>query len=127
MKFLCLGYFDSERMDALSPAELDAVMRECGPHLEELRASGRLVLDAGVSTEARHVWREGAKLQVSDRSANESTEQVGCAFFVEARDLEQAVEIASIHPTTRVDAGERLGWRIEIRPVHHFEDTRRST
>jgi hypothetical protein len=46
---------------------------------------------------------------------------LGSAFLIEARDMEEAIRVASLHPTTQVDAGEQFGWRIDIRPIDYFE------
>lgn len=35
--------------------------------------------------------------------------------------MDEAVRVASLHPTAQVPAGEQLGWRMEIRPVHYFQ------
>lgn len=36
MRYLCVGYYDREKMDALPKATIDAVMSECPPFMEEL-------------------------------------------------------------------------------------------
>ena len=41
MIFLCMGYFDPEKMDARPRAEIEAVMSECQPHIEKFYESGR--------------------------------------------------------------------------------------
>lgn len=42
-------------------------------------------------------------------------------ILIEAQDMEDAIRIALLHPTTQVVEGEQFGWRIEIRPVRYFE------
>ena len=121
MKFLCLGYFQPEKMDGYAPADVDALMDQCRPHLHELYASGHLVVDAGPSLEAKGLRRKGGKVSVTDGPFIESKEMVGSAFIIEAGDMDDAIRIASIHPTTRVPVGEELGWRLVIRPIHHFK------
>jgi len=51
----------------------------------------------------------------------ETKEMLGGAFLIEADDMDDAIRIASLHPTTQVSAGEGLGWVLEIRPIHYFE------
>jgi hypothetical protein len=46
---------------------------------------------------------------------------IGSAFLIEGQDMEEAIRVASLHPTTRVVAGEQLHWGIEIRPIHYLE------
>lgn len=36
--------------------------------------------------------------------------------------MEEAIRLASMHPTTQVDQGEAYGWRTEVRPVHFFKN-----
>ena len=121
MKYLCLGYFDPEKMNARPKAEIDAVMRECQPHMEELYKSGQLIIDAGLTLETKCLRRVNGKVGITDGPFIETKEIIGSAFFIEARDMEEAIRVASLHPTTQVSAGEQFGWRIEIRPIHYFE------
>jgi hypothetical protein len=107
-------------MAALSKTEIDSLMGECRPHMEELYKTGSVILDAGLDLPARQMQRVKGKVRVTDGPYAESKELVGSAFLIEARDMEQAVELASLHPTTRVAAGEDLGWRLEIRPIDYF-------
>jgi hypothetical protein len=121
MKYLCLGYFDPRKMDARPQAEIDAVMRECQVHMEELYRSGKVIIDAGLAPDAKCLRRVNGKLRIADGPLVESREIVGSAFLIEAQDMEEAIQLASLHPTTRLSAGEQLGWGIEIRPIHYFE------
>lgn len=121
MKYLCLGYLEPEKMNARPKEEIDAVMSECQPHLEELYKSGQLIIDAGLSLETKCLRRVNGKVTVIDGPFVETKEMVGSAFLIEARDMEEAIRVASLHPTTQVGAGEQFGWRIEIRPIDYFE------
>ncbi len=92
MRYLCLGYYDPQRTAARPKGEIEAVMR-----------------------------RVGGSVQVTDGPFAEAKEIVGAAFLIEAGDMEEAVRLASLHPTTRVPVGEELGWRLEIRPIDYFQ------
>jgi hypothetical protein len=107
-------------MAALSETEVAAAMEECAPHLNELYASGRVIVDTGLGQECRSLRRVADKLAVTDGPFAEAKEVIGSAVLIEARDMDEAIRVASLHPTTRVSAGERLGWRLEVRPVHYF-------
>jgi len=37
------------------------------------------------------------------------------------RNMAEALRMCAVHPTPRLAAGERLGFRIGINPVHYFE------
>ena len=121
MKFLCLGYFDSEKMAALSKSELDAVMGKCRPHLEELYKSGQVIIDAGLAVATKTLRRTEGKLKPTDGPYLETKEMIGSAVLIEARDMEDAIRVASLHPSLQLDEGERLGWVMEVRPIHYFE------
>ncbi|OZB98754.1 YciI family protein [Paenibacillus sp. XY044] len=121
MKFLCLGYLVPEFMDARPQEEIDGVMRDCKPHLDQLYESGRVLLDAGLDTVTTTLQRKDGKLRVLDGPFAESKELIGSAFLIEADNLEEAVRTASLHPAVQVSAGESFGWRIEIRPVNYYE------
>jgi hypothetical protein len=50
---------------------------------------------------------------------SENEETIGSVFLIEASDMDEAIKIASLHPSVQIDAGEQFGWRIEIRPIHY--------
>ena len=122
MKYLCVGYIDPKKMDALSKAQVDAVMSECPAFMEEFYGSGKVLLVAGTVPEAKSMRRVDGRVKITDGPAGGTHEAIGCVFLVEATDIEDAMRVASLHPTTRIAAGEKLGFRIAISPVHYFEE-----
>lgn len=122
MIFLCMGFYNAEKMDARPSAEIEAVMEECQPHIETFYKSGKVLLDAGLETETKTLRRTDGKVMVTDGPFTESKELIGSIFIIEAEDMEEAIRLASTHPTTQVSRGEEFGWRIEIRPVHYFKN-----
>lgn len=120
MKYLCLAYGDKSKMEALSRAEMDALERDCGPYVEDLKKSGHLVSDNGLEWQTTVIRPRKGKASVTDGPFVESKEQVGGAFVIEAKDLDEAVRIASRHPAAHL--GENLGWGIELRPVADFRE-----
>ncbi|WJH37509.1 YciI family protein [Paenibacillus sp. CC-CFT747] len=108
-------------MNAHPEEEIQAVMDECGPHLKQLYESGHLILDAGLELESKGLRRTNGKVKVTDGPFTESKEMIGSVFILEAQNMEEALRLASLHPATQLDAEEEWGWRIEIRPIHHFE------
>ncbi|WP_088042306.1 YciI family protein [Bacillus sp. EAC] len=121
MKYLCLGYFNPKKMDARSEKEIETIMSECHPHLENLYNSGQVLIDAGLDSKVKYLQRKNGKVEVLDSPLIKTTEMIGSAFIIEAHDIEEATKLASLHPTTQVEAGEQFDWRIEIRPIHYFE------
>ncbi|UJF28466.1 YciI family protein [Planococcus sp. 107-1] len=122
MQFLCMGYFNPEKMNARPTEEIEAVMEECQPHIEKFYKSGKVLLDAGLESETKNLQRVKDKVIVTDGPFTETKELIGSVFVFEAENMEEAIQIASIHPTTQVKEGEKLGWRIEVRPVHYFKN-----
>lgn len=121
MKFQCLGYFDQQKMDALPKEQLDAIMLECQPHLDELYKSGKVLMDVGVAQEVKSLQRVDGKVQVDGSSQNDVRKMLGSMFIIEAQDMDDAIQVASKHPTVQVSGGEQLGWELEIRPIEHYE------
>lgn len=119
-RFLCIGYFDPARMQALTPDAVEAVMRECPPHMDTLHATGRVAGVAGVENEARYLRLAGGKLDASEYEADGTRARIGCVFILEAADMEEAVQLAALHPTTQVAEGEHLGWYTEVRPIRSY-------
>jgi hypothetical protein len=58
--------------------------------------------------------RDG-KPVVTDGPFVETRDVVASFLLIEARDLNDAIRIASLHPAANL--GEELGWGIEIRPL----------
>lgn len=116
MKYLCLGYYDPDTFDTLSEADQEAIARECGPHDEALRGSGHLV-DVASLEHRRAVTlrpRDGGT-SITDGPFAEAKEVIGSFFIIEAEDLDEAVQVASLHPAAKW--GEHLGFAVEVRPI----------
>ena len=120
MKYLCLAYYDEKAFEALSKCELDALVRQCPPHDAALRASGHLIVQAslGLSRETTCIRPRNGKVSITDGPFTETKELVGGFFVIEARDLNEAIRVASLHPAAHL--GERVGWGIEVRPIGFF-------
>jgi len=121
MKYLCLAYYDERKFEALPKSELDALVGQCHAHDEELRASGQVRLTASLAPTHASVSvrpREG-RPTVVDGPYAETKEQVGAFFIVEAKDLNEAVRVASKHPAAHL--GESVGWGIEVRPIEMYQ------
>jgi hypothetical protein len=115
MKYLCLAYGDRTKMEALSPGEFEALLAGCRRHDEELRQSGHLVLVESLDWAATTLRPGNGRVLVTDGPFVETKEQVGGLFVVEARDLNEAIRIASLHPAAHL--GQHLGWGIEVRRI----------
>jgi hypothetical protein len=116
VKFMCLGYMDESKWDALSERERTAMMQECFAYDDVLRKNGHFAGGealASARTAKTLTWANG-KVMVTDGPFVETKEQLGGLLLLEARDLEHAVALISKHP------GVRLGGPFEIRPIEEL-------
>lgn len=120
MIFVCMGYFDKDKMHDLPSEEFETLMSACQPHMDALNKTGKVLVDAGLDSEVTSLARRGGKVYVTDGQEAISSELIGSVFLIEADTLQQAIELAALHPTTQLDEAEKFGWRTEIRPVHTF-------
>src|SRR5258708_15424960 len=120
MKYLCLGYYDVEKFDPLSETEQEAIARECRPHDEALHQSGKLVAVASLQHRRAATLRpRNGRSAVVDGPFAEAKEVIGSFFIIEAKDLDEAIQVASLHPAA--NWGEHLGFAIEVRPIDMLE------
>lgn len=115
MKYLCLAYGDQKKMEALTKPEFEALAAECAPLDEELKQSGHLVSSASLEWATTTLRTRDGEMMVTDGPFVETRETVGGLVIIEARDLNEAIRIASMHPAARL--GEQGGWALEIRPI----------
>ncbi|KFB68207.1 YciI family protein [Candidatus Accumulibacter vicinus] len=112
MKYLCLAYEAEATFTRMPRAEWDAVREETLAYVQALRQSGHLVDARALRSASSAVTlkvRDG-RLSVTDGPFIETKEQLGGFFLIEARDFDEAIQIAAQWP------GARYG-EIEVRPV----------
>ena len=121
MKYLCLGYYDEKKFDALGPAAEQALTSQCRTHDAALRATGRLLAVASLAAPklSRSIRPRNGKPFVTDGPYAETKEQIGAFFIVEADDLNEATRVASRHPAALL--GEQVGWGVEVRPIDYWD------
>ena len=115
MQFLCLAYGDKQKMSRLTKADFEALVAKCKLHDEELHKSGHFVSSNSLEWDVTTVRARNGKTVVTDGPFVEAKEIVGGLVIIEARDMAEAVRIASLHPAAHL--GEQLGWAIEVRPI----------
>src|SRR4030095_14490363 len=84
---------------------------------DDLRRTGQL-LEVGSLAATRDsvsLRPRGGKVSVTDGPYAETKEQLGSYFLIEARDRNEAIQVASKHPAARLN--EHLGWGVEVRPI----------
>lgn len=112
MKYLCLIYTEEKKVGVMPADEVKAITDECDVHIEELSNGGHFIAaerleSTQTATTIRH--RDG-KVSVTDGPFAETKEQLAGFYLIEARDLNEAIRIASHIPPGRLGA-------VEVRPV----------
>jgi len=110
MKYLCLVYLDENRLHELpdeDSVEFDTSIRNSGHCI----ASEAL---QSVQTATTVRVRVG-KMSITDGPFAETKEQLAGFYMIEARDLNEAIQIASKIPPARVGG-------IEVRPVRPIRE-----
>jgi hypothetical protein len=115
MKYLCLIYDEEKTMGAMSKSESDAFMGEYFAFTEGIRKSGHYVAGEALQpvNTATTVRIRGGKLSTTDGPFAETKEQLGGFYMIEARDLNDAIQIASKIPSSKTGS-------VEVRPVVDF-------
>ena len=121
MKYLLLCCHDEKKFDSMSKRECDVVMEETVAYCEALKKSGHLLgveqlepIKTALSVRVRN-----GKLSVTDGPYAETKEQLGGFFLISARDLNEAIQVASKFPSVRFGT-------MEVRPVREFHDSSRT-
>ena len=92
-------------------------MAECIAQCLPFRETGKVILEEGVGhfSDTKCVRPVGGLPVVTQGSFFSSQFQLGSVFIVEADSMEEAIEVASLHPAARL--GEEFGFGIEVRPL----------
>ena len=100
MKYICLGYLDESKWEAMSETERNALMDECFAYDDVLRAHGHFVGGEGLQTARNAITlrSQNGKVSIADGPYAETKEQLGGILMLEARDLNHAIQLMSKHP-----------------------------
>src|SRR5262245_3784575 len=113
MKFACLAYSEEQSWTSKSKSEQDALIEECFAYDDQLLKSGHWI-DGGQALQGAQAiktlrWKDG-KVVVTDGPFAETKEQLGGFGVLEARDMDQAVDLLSKHQCLQLGP-------LEIRPI----------
>ncbi len=127
MKFICFCYYDPKVANALSPNELEALSAAGAPHYEAWEKTGKVETLSGLSDP--QAWKTirptdtpdnpHSAPQVANGPLLSGGERIGAFFIVEAKDIDEAAEIAAKHPGAHT--GRFLGGGIEICVCESFQ------
>jgi hypothetical protein len=116
MKYLFLAYRDEKQWEAMSARERDALENACQTNEQDLRQSGHLLAVEGLQSSytALTVRLVNGQVSLTDGPCAETPGQLIRFFFIQARDLNEAVRVASRMPQARTGP-------IEVRPVMELD------
>ena len=112
MRYICLAYEQESTLNALSPSEWEQLRLETLDYVEELKRSGHHVASAPLESvkSATTVRVRNGRLSTTDGPFTETKETLGGFFMIEARDLNEAIQVAARWPSARFGS-------IEVRPL----------
>ena len=115
MKYLCLIYDEEQKLAEMPQSESDAFMGEYFAFTEGIRQSGHYVAGEALQPvqTATTVRIRNGRMSTTDGPFAETREQLGGFYLIEARDLNDAIQVASRIPSARTGS-------IEVRPVVDF-------
>lgn len=111
MKYLCLVYLEENRLEEVPD-------HHCVAFDESVRESGHCIASEALQSvqTATTVRVRNGKTSITDGPFAETKEQLAGFYLIEARDLNEALQIAARIPPARVGS-------IEVRPIRPIRET----
>ncbi|WMN06043.1 YciI family protein [Marivirga arenosa] len=113
-KYLLLLHEDIEKMQKLSPKEMEELTNSHMACAEKLGKSGHFI--SGEGLEENSVKISGKDSIVKDGTFLESKEMIGGYYLLQAKDLETIIELVKGCPC------HLWGGTTEIRPIMEYEE-----
>ena len=115
MKYLCLIYDEEKKLGAMSKNESDAFMGEYFAFTQGIQKSGHYLGGEALQPvqTATTVRVRNDKVSTTDGPFAETKEQLGGFYLINARDLNEAIQVASKVPSARLGS-------VEVRPIMEF-------
>jgi hypothetical protein len=115
MKYLCLIYDEEQKLGAMPKSESDAFMGEYFAFTDGIRKSGHYLGGNALQPvqTATTVRIRNGKMSTTDGPFAETKEQLGGYYLIDARDLNDAIQVASRIPSARLGS-------VEVRPIVEF-------
>jgi len=113
MKYLCLVYLDEKRLDEVADSD-------CLEYDTAIRRSGHCVASEALQPvqTATTVRVRNGKVAITDGPFAETKEQLAGFYLVEAKDLNEAIQLAARVPPAQVGS-------IEVRPIRPIREMAR--
>jgi hypothetical protein len=108
MKYLCLVYIEEKKLDAVPDSD-------CMAYGEALRKSGHSIAAEALQPvhTATTVRVRNGKVSMTDGPFAETKEQLAGFYLIDAKDLNEAIQVASKIPPARVGS-------VEVRPIREL-------
>jgi len=116
MQYLCLIYEDEKEWEKRPSAESAKIMDEFFAYTDSIRKSGNYVGGNALqpTRTATTVRMRRGRIETTDGPFAETKEQLGGYYLLNARDLNEAIQLAARIP------GARFGC-VEVRPVMELQ------
>ena len=115
MKYLCLIYDDEQQWIKRPREEMGKMSADYMTYTEGIKKSGHYL--GGNALQPTHtattVRSRGGKVSTTDGPFAETKEQLGGYYLIEAKDLNDAIQVASRIPSAKSGS-------IEVRPIQEF-------
>lgn len=119
MKYLCMVFYDENIINNMTSNEWKSLNSECEACGQGLRESGKMLGGNALhpSTTATSLRIRDGKSLITDGPFAETKEQLAGFYLLDARDLNEALQLASKIPPARFGT-------IEIRPIRELDPTK---
>jgi hypothetical protein len=116
MRYLCLIYDEEKKAAGMSKTEADAFMGEYFTFTEGIKGSGHYLGGEALQPvqTATTVRVRNGKVSTTDGPFAETKEQLGGYYLINARDLNDAIQVAARIPSARIGS-------VEVRPIMEFD------
>ena len=115
MRYLCLIYDEEKKLSGMPKGESDAFMGEYFTFTEGIKKTGHFLGGEALQPvqTATTVRVRNGKVSTTDGPFAETKEQLGGYYLINARDLNDAIQVASKIPSARLGT-------VEVRPIMEF-------
>jgi hypothetical protein len=116
MRYLCLIYDEEKKLNAMSKSEGEAFMAEYFAFTDAIKKSGHHLAGEALQPvqTATTVRVRNGKASTTDGPFAETKEQLGGFYLINAKDLNDAIQVASRIPSAKIGS-------IEVRPIMEID------
>ena len=115
MRYLCLIYENEKNLATMPKDQSDHVMAEYGAFTQGIKISGHYIGGNALqpTPSATTLRVRNGKVSTTDGPFAETKEQLGGYYLIDAKDLNDAIQVASKIPSAKFGS-------IEVRPIMEF-------